>query len=90
MYSELSTTATGADALAPVGLEVEVMGLFEVFLGIGLEEAWKDFPGISGSVGFERRWGTLMVTGLEGAGFEGHAFAFGVVPAGSGELRCLG
>ena len=44
MYSELSTTATGAEALAPVGLEVEEMGLFEIFLGIDLDEAWKDFP----------------------------------------------
>ena len=55
MYSELSTRATGADVLAPVGFEVEVMGLFEVSLGIGLEEAWKDFPGVSEAVGFERR-----------------------------------
>ena len=44
MYSELSTTATGAEALALVGLEVEAIGLFEIFLGIGLEEAWRDFP----------------------------------------------
>ena len=69
------------DDLSTGGFEVEVVGCFELSLGIGLEEAWKDFPGISEVVGFERRRGTLVVTGLEGSGF-----AFGVVPTGLGEL----
>ena len=43
------------DDLSTVGFEVEVMGRFESSLGIGLEEAWKDFPGIPEVVGFERR-----------------------------------
>ena len=43
MYSELSTTAAGAEALARVGLEVEAIGLFEIFLEMGLEEAWMGF-----------------------------------------------
>ena len=55
MYSELSTRATGMDDLSTGGFEVEVVGCFELSLGIGLEEAWKDFPGISEVVGFERR-----------------------------------